>query len=330
VYDSDHIWLCFDGNNTLTNRYLYGPTIDMALADERSTTAVRWMLTDNQGTVRDITNNVGAVQNHIRYDSFGRITSQTNASFSTRFNYTGREFDAETGLYYYRSRYYDPGVGRFIGEDAIGFAGGDVNLYRYVGNSPNNFFDPFGFLTIVIPGGGGEVGILQQNISKIANYSIVSLGGFSPPGFGIKKNVEIAINQIFDVLKAGLEPGEPIVIIAHSDGNRLVPSIINTIRGLQGIPLRPKKGVKPTGCINPKDPNSLIIQVGRLDPTGLFKKPSGANLVVDVGSSVPGDARTWASQLLVFPDFRVKADHDGLLYDETVIRTLKFRYQFGF
>jgi RHS repeat-associated protein len=99
---------------------------------------------DNQGTFRDITNNVGAVQNHIRYDSFGKITSQTNANFSTRFNYTGREYDAETGLYFYRSRYYDPVVGRFIGEDAIGFGGGDANLYRYVGNGPTNFADPFG------------------------------------------------------------------------------------------------------------------------------------------------------------------------------------------
>jgi hypothetical protein len=61
----------------------------MALADERSPTTVRWMLTDNQGTVRDITNNVGGVQNHIRYDSFGKITSQTNANFSTRYNLRG-------------------------------------------------------------------------------------------------------------------------------------------------------------------------------------------------------------------------------------------------
>jgi hypothetical protein len=45
---------------------------------------------------------------------------------------------------YYRARYYDPGVGRFISEDPIGFDGGDTNLYRYVGNSPLNFIDPFG------------------------------------------------------------------------------------------------------------------------------------------------------------------------------------------
>jgi RHS repeat-associated protein len=116
----------------------------MVLVDEISATNVLWPLTDNQGTIRDIINNAGAVQNHITYNSFGRIISQTNPNVYTRFNYTGREFDGETGLYYYRSRYYDPVVGRFIGEDAIGFNAADVNLYRYVGNSAVNFTDPMG------------------------------------------------------------------------------------------------------------------------------------------------------------------------------------------
>jgi RHS repeat-associated protein len=49
---------------------------------------------------------------------------------------TGREWDSETGLYYYRARYYDPKIGRFISKDPIGFAGGGVNLYRYLRNSP--------------------------------------------------------------------------------------------------------------------------------------------------------------------------------------------------
>jgi RHS repeat-associated protein len=41
----------------------------------------------------------------------------------------GRELDRETGLYYYRARYYDPKVGRFISEDPIGFSAGDTNLH---------------------------------------------------------------------------------------------------------------------------------------------------------------------------------------------------------
>ncbi len=70
-----------------------------------------------------------------------------DSSVDFRFGYTGREFDQETGLYYYRSRYYDATVGRFVSEDSIGFAGGDSNLYRYVGNSSTNAIDPTGNLS---------------------------------------------------------------------------------------------------------------------------------------------------------------------------------------
>jgi uncharacterized protein RhaS with RHS repeats len=65
------------------------------------------MLSDHQGTVRQITDNTGNVVNEIDYDSDGNITSQTNLSVTYRFGYTGREWDGETGQYYYRVRYYD-------------------------------------------------------------------------------------------------------------------------------------------------------------------------------------------------------------------------------
>ncbi len=59
------------------------------------------------------------------------------------FRYTGREYDAESGLYYYRARYYDPALGRFLSEDPIGLEGG-INPYAYVGNDPVNNRDPSG------------------------------------------------------------------------------------------------------------------------------------------------------------------------------------------
>lgn len=52
--------------------------------------------------------------------------------------------DDGNGLLYMRARYYDPEVGRFINKDPIGFAGGDFNLYAYVGNNPINNIDPEG------------------------------------------------------------------------------------------------------------------------------------------------------------------------------------------
>ena len=144
VYDGQNIALTFDGNGTQTHRYFYGTGVDQILADENGQGQVLWTLTDNQGTVRDLVDGTGTVQNHITYDSFGKITSQTNPVFTTIFAYTGREFDGETGQYYYRARYYDQNVGRFIGEDPIGFNAGDSNLYRYVGNSPINHTDAYG------------------------------------------------------------------------------------------------------------------------------------------------------------------------------------------
>ena len=62
------------------------------------------------------------------------------------FQYTARESDSETGLYYYRARYYDQSVGRFLGEDSAGFADG-VNFYRYVHNNPGDSTDPSGLTT---------------------------------------------------------------------------------------------------------------------------------------------------------------------------------------
>ena len=78
----------------------------------------------------------------ITYDGFGKVLSLSGAV--DRFGYTGREYDPTTGLQYNRERYYDAALGRWTQEDKIGFAGGDPNLERYVGNSPTNFSDPSG------------------------------------------------------------------------------------------------------------------------------------------------------------------------------------------
>ena len=75
--------------------------------------------------------------------SFGNIDQQVG-SLVNPYTYTGREFDSECGLYYYRVRYYDSIMGRFINEDPIGLLGGSLNFYRYVQNNPVNLVDPLG------------------------------------------------------------------------------------------------------------------------------------------------------------------------------------------
>ena len=76
------------------------------------------------------------------YDSFGNIPQ--TGSISQPYAFTSREYDSETGMYFYRARYYDSKVGRFVTKDPIGFAGGDENLYAYVGNNPVIWIDPSG------------------------------------------------------------------------------------------------------------------------------------------------------------------------------------------
>jgi len=103
-----------------------------------------WYLSDRLGTIRDITNTTGTVLDHIAYDSYGDVTSESGAANGDQFKYTGREQDPATGLYYYRARFYDPTSGRFISQDPKEFNAGDVNLYRYVKNRPTYYVDPSG------------------------------------------------------------------------------------------------------------------------------------------------------------------------------------------
>jgi RHS repeat-associated protein len=97
---------------------------------------------DGLGSVTSLTNAAGTATQNYTYDSFGNIIA-TTGSLVNSFRYTGREFDTETSLYYYRARYYDPGTGRFLAEDPVRFSGG-TNFYIYVTENPVNFVDQFG------------------------------------------------------------------------------------------------------------------------------------------------------------------------------------------
>jgi RHS repeat-associated protein len=98
---------------------------------------------DGLGSVTAITDSTGSAVQKYEYDSFGNIVSMLDPNFKQPYTYTSREYDEETGLYYYRARYYDSAIGRFISEDPIGLLGG-VNFYSYAGNSPVNWIDPLG------------------------------------------------------------------------------------------------------------------------------------------------------------------------------------------
>jgi RHS repeat-associated protein len=105
----------------------------------------RSFLTDALSSTLALTDSTGTIQTQYTFEPFGNTT--TSGALSTNsYQYTGRENDG-TGLYFYRARYYDPTIGRFISEDPKAYAGRS-SLYNYVGGNPMTYTDPSGNVRI--------------------------------------------------------------------------------------------------------------------------------------------------------------------------------------
>ncbi len=139
TYDSEDILRQGAGGTTL--KYVHGMGFDEALATDDGS-ALSYFHADGLGSIGKTTNSAGAATLSRRYDAWGNLEL---GSATTGYAFTGREWEPEAGLHYYRARYYDSKVGRFAGEDPLGFDA-DVNFFAYVGNSPNNHTDPLGLL----------------------------------------------------------------------------------------------------------------------------------------------------------------------------------------
>jgi RHS repeat-associated protein len=118
---------------------------------------------DHQNSILALSDENAQIVEYYEYDIYGTITKSEKITQTLNpYRYTGREYDTDD-LYYYRARYYDSTIGRFITPDPIGFLGGDTNFYRYAGNDPVNFIDDSGFSAHAT---GGAVNHSQQMLSK--------------------------------------------------------------------------------------------------------------------------------------------------------------------
>ena len=137
VYDDENIALEYDGSNALAASYVSGGELDAHLEMVRGGGRY-YYLVDGQGSTSALTDATGTVVATYVYDSFGRPSVTGNVS--NPFTFTGREYDGKSGFYYYRARYYDPSIGRFLSEDPEPA----LNPYPYVLNNPVDFTDPTG------------------------------------------------------------------------------------------------------------------------------------------------------------------------------------------
>jgi len=142
VYDGNNIEEELNGTaHTLGERFTYGRGIDEPLVGQRQPQTYYYGA-DGLDSVTSLTDPTGALAATYTYDSFGDTTNSTGSA-TNWFRYTGREFDSTGGLYYYRARYYNPEMGRFLSEDRLRFNAG-LNFYPYVRSNPTNLIDPTG------------------------------------------------------------------------------------------------------------------------------------------------------------------------------------------
>ncbi len=141
LYDGVNILETTDQSGNVLTRYVDSLNVDEPLSEVNSGTT-SYYEQDGLGSVGSLSNASGALANTYTYDSYGKLTASTG-TLANPFRHTARESDTETGYYYYRHRYYDPNIGRFLSEDPLGFESGS-NFYVYVSNDPATFFDPSG------------------------------------------------------------------------------------------------------------------------------------------------------------------------------------------
>jgi RHS repeat-associated protein len=155
------IYECTDGQCT---KYVFGGSERVAKLDGNG---AHFYHTDHLGSSTVITKDNAVNEQDIFYYPYGEIHTNSGTDVA-RHKFTGQEWDAETGLYYYGARYYDPKLARFISADTIvpGFANPQsLNRYSYTINNPIIYTDPEGNYFLVAVG----IGMLIGGVSAEAN-----------------------------------------------------------------------------------------------------------------------------------------------------------------
>lgn len=130
----------YDGAaGTLQNRYVYGENVDEPLIQVTSAGVLTYYHANHQGSIIGVSNASGAIVNKNVIGPFG----ETSSLAGTTFGFTGQRYDSDTGLYYYKKRYYSPATGRYLQPDPMKYLD-DLNLYNYVANDPLDNVDESG------------------------------------------------------------------------------------------------------------------------------------------------------------------------------------------
>ncbi|MHC4648903.1 MAG: RHS repeat domain-containing protein, partial [Planctomycetota bacterium] len=142
-YDGDQVIAECNESGTILRKFVYGPGIDepICMIDAADANKVYYYHFDGLGSVIALSDANSEIVERYSYDVFGEPNRTSDVN--NPYLFTGRRYDPETGLYYYRARYYDCYTGRFLQPDPMGYYD-SMNLYQYCWTNPTNWIDPWG------------------------------------------------------------------------------------------------------------------------------------------------------------------------------------------
>lgn len=164
LYDGDQVIAEYDDAGALLRKFVYGNRIDEPILMETSSGSRYFYHADGLGSITELSDVSGAVIERYEYAAYGKLSIKNGSgvvldesAVGNPYFFSGRRYDSDTDLYYYRTRYYSAELGRFFQVDPIGYRL-NLNLYAYCLNNPINWIDPWGLKQYNL-GGSVEAGL---------------------------------------------------------------------------------------------------------------------------------------------------------------------------
>jgi RHS repeat-associated protein len=224
-----------NGADTPTQQFVYGAYLDEPLVVDSNLGGTPTRLFYHQNTLYSVyalTDTTGKIVEGYQYDAYGRqtvfqpgmsgmveynsndvIVPGGSSAVGNPFLFTGQRLDAETGLFYYKNRYYATDLGRFLSRDPLGTASA-TDLYQYANGAPTEWTDPLGLFTstnhrTITEMGLGGLGLGGACITKIADANVAQDNGVvtnarpfgDPLNHGDNNQIRGTIDRMKDRLK---------------------------------------------------------------------------------------------------------------------------------